>query len=133
MLLRLRYTETLCAIADLADTHTEDTETHKLLDLLVFSVFYDEHSYQTERIEERINRLLNVLSLSEDSLEAAFIALIDETVEYLPGYRSHRTNHCLPAPCIQKTSSATYTLHLDKPILSEMSYFNKAYQDPPLA
>lgn len=121
MLLRLRYTETLCTIAELANTDTQDTETHKLLDLLVFSVFYDKYSYCTERIEERIKRLLNVLSLSEESLEVVFIALFNETVEHLPGYKSHQTNHCLPASCIQKTSSSTYTLLLDKPLLKEMS------------
>ena len=120
MLLRLRYTETLCTIAELANTDTQDTEAHKLLDLLVFSVFYDKYSYYSERIEERINRLLNVLSLDEESLEAIFIVLFNETVEHLPGYRSHQTTHCLPASCIQKTSSSTYTLRLDKPVLKEM-------------
>ena len=128
MLLRLRYTETLWTIAELANTNTQDTETHKLLDLIVFSVFYDENSYKQERIEERIKRLLNVLSLSEESLEAVFIALFNETMEHLPGYRSHQPTHCLPAPCIQKTSSSTYTLLLDKPVLKEMSLSHKCKQ-----
>lgn len=121
MLLRLKYTETLCTIAETASTSTQDTETHKLLDLLVFSVFYDEYSYREQRIEERINHLLNSLTLSEQSLEAAFTALLIETVEYLPGYRSHQSNHCLPSSCILKTSKDTYTLLLDKPILMQMS------------
>lgn len=117
----MRYTDTLFAIAQITNTQPQDTETLKLLDLMVFSVFYDESSYRAQKIEERINQLLYDLSLSEESLEAAFVVLFAETMEYLPRFRSHQSNHCLPSSCIQKTSKDTYTLLLDKPIAIEMS------------
>lgn len=121
MLLRLRYTDTLWTIAKIAQVDITDKEANRLLDLVVFSVLYDELSYESEQVEKRINRVLNVLSLDEQMLEEVFIQLLIETAEHLPGYKSQQTKHCLPSSCVTKTSSSTYTLTIEDSILAQMT------------
>lgn len=121
MLLRLRYNDTLWTIAKIAQVDINDKEVKLLLDLVVFSVLYDAHSYESEQVEKRINQLLNVLSLDEQMLEDVFAQLLNETTQHLPKYKSQQTNHCLPSSCITNTSSSTYTLNIEDSILAEMT------------
>lgn len=91
-----------------------------MLDLVVFSVFYDEVSYKEERVQERINRLLHDLSIMENDLEQVFNTLHAEVAQYLPSYRSYQSTHCFTKSCIQKTSRETYTLLLNRSKLQGM-------------
>lgn len=114
MLIRIRYENTLYEISRAIDKQIKDKESQELLGLVLLSLFCNEIDYKTARINSRIKSCLKRLDLCEKTLDDIYHVLFEETLTYLPKHKPHLAQHCIPLSCIQKTSTDTYTLRMNK-------------------
>jgi hypothetical protein len=114
MLIRIRYANTLYEISRVINKQIKDKESQELLGLVLLSLFCNETDYKTARINSKIRRCLKRLDLCEKTLDDVYHVLFEETLTYLPEHKPHLAQHCIPLSCIQKTSTDTYTLRVNR-------------------
>jgi hypothetical protein len=110
MILKIRFVDTLHCIAEMASADAADKEANALLDLLVISVFSDHVYYKEKNVEEKINRLINTMSISPECLEEITLSLFSEMAEHFSIFAIPQPASTYKSPCVYKTSKATYCL-----------------------
>jgi len=123
MIILLRYRETLQCIAELCKGQMKDPEVQMLLKLIVLSVFVDMNDYAKGHIERRIKRLLGEVGVTSPMLYPVYATLFEETLEYLPGFKPHLPEHCVPSSCLTQKTFDTFRIILGPyPIIRPNQY-----------